>query len=404
MRLLLVTLGFPKFRGDSTAPFIARIAESIADRGHIVDVVLPAHPEFHYPAHERVTFFPYRYSPVSRIAPWGFGGSLKGSSQVRPMVLPLLPAIVIALRRRIGHLLATRSYDAVHANWLLPNAWVASGPAVKHGVPLVVTLHGSDVAMAERTEVFRRLARATFTRSDAVTAVSDDLRERAQNLGAVPQTTSVVRLGIDIDAFSPRSSNLEMRRRLGSLPDEFLIVAVGRLIEVKGFRYLIEALRRLEGVHLAIVGEGPLRGKLEVLAQAAGNRVTFTGNLDQSDVSEALATADLVAVPSVVSTRGYRDGLPTTLLEAMAAGRPIVASEIGGIPEVLSHELNGLLVPEKDAEALADAVRRVHLDRALGERLGTNARATAVSTFDWSKTAAAFEAIFERVRSTRPRP
>jgi glycosyltransferase involved in cell wall biosynthesis len=395
MRILLVTLGYPKFAGDSTAPFIARIAESVASRGHAVDVVLPAHPEFRHPGHEGVAFFPYRYSPVSRISPWGFGGALKGSSQVRPLVLPLLPAIVISLRRRIEKLLATGSYDVVHGHWLLPNAWAASGPASKYRVPLVVTLHGSDVAMAERVAALGRLARATFARSAAVTAVSEDLRERARKLGADSSKTSVVRLGVDTQAFAPRPGDGEARRRLGASADESLVVAVGRLIEVKGFRYLIEAVRRLEGIHLAVIGDGPLRGELEELARSIRDRVTFTGNLDRFAVSEAVAAADIVAVPSIISSKGFRDGLPTTLLEAMAAGRPIVASAIGGIPEVLAHETNGLLVPEKNPRALADAVRRLRSDPGLSERLGANARATAISTFDWASAAEAFERIFE---------
>jgi glycosyltransferase involved in cell wall biosynthesis len=173
------------------------------------------------------------------------------------------------------------------------------------------------------------------------------------------------------------------------------VVAVGRLIEVKGFRYLIEAVRRLEGIHLAVIGDGPLRGELEELARSIRDRVTFTGNLDRFAVSEAVAAADIVAVPSIISSKGFRDGLPTTLLEAMAAGRPIVASAIGGIPEVLAHETNGLLVPEKNPRALADAVRRLRSDPGLSERLGANARATAISTFDWASAAEAFERIFE---------
>lgn len=258
--------------------------------------------------------------------------------------------------------------------------------------------------MAERTSVLRRLAHGTLERSAAVTAVSEDLRERSLRLGADPGTTSVVRLGVDTQAFSPRKQSLETRQRLGATADQLLVVGVGRLIEVKGFRYLIEAVAGIDGAHLAIVGDGPLMSELAELAKQAKSRVTFVGNLDRSDVSDALSAADVVAVPSVVSNRGYREGLPTTLLEAMAAGRPIVASTTGGIPEILRDEANGLLVPEKDAGALAEAIRRISAEPSLGERLGANARATAVSTFDWARTAEAFENVYgEAVSITRSR-
>ena len=402
MRVLLISLGFPKYVGDSTAPFMASIVRSLVARDHVVDVVLPHHPDFHYPVEVGFQFFPYRYSPTERLSPWGFGGSLDGSSRVNRQTAAFLPAVVFSLRRCLSGLLATHHYDVVHAHWLLPNAWVAKNRSRRAGVPLVVTLHGTDVAIAERKRFLRRLAGQTLSAAGAVTAVSDDLRRRAERLGADPSKIRTVHLGVDTEAFAPRELDPAARSRLGVPADAFHVVTVGRLIEVKGFRYLIEAVSRLEGVHLTIVGDGDLRSELEQLAKTLHASVTFAGNLDQPAVADAVAAADIVAVPSVVGRAGSVDGLPTTLLEALAAGRAVIASAVAGIPEVVTNGVNGVLLPEKDVDALARALTELRDQPELRERLGREARRRAVAELDWNATAQAFEQAYIAAGARRP--
>jgi glycosyltransferase involved in cell wall biosynthesis len=394
LRILLISQGFPKYVGDSTAPFMAPIAAGLVARGHSVDVVLPHHPEFRYPEEDRLRFEPYRYSPTDRLSPWGFGGSLTGTSRVSVQAAMFLPLVAASLHRRVSKLLSAHTYDVVHAHWLVPNAWLASGPATKHRVPLVVTLHGSDVAIAERTKLLRWIARRTLATSGAVTAVSNDLALRVEKLGADPRTLSTVHLGVDTETFAPRDVGPEIRARLGAPTNALLVIAVGRLVEKKGFRYLIEAAGRVEGIHLAIIGDGGLRAPLEAIARSSNASTTFTGNLDQSAVSDAVAAADIVAVPSVWDAAGNVDGLPTTLLEALSAGRPVIASAIAGIPEVVTDGGNGLLVPEKDVDSLVRALTKLRDQPQLRDELGRNARRRALTELDWDATARAFEEAY----------
>jgi glycosyltransferase involved in cell wall biosynthesis len=171
------------------------------------------------------------------------------------------------------------------------------------------------------------------------------------------------------------------------------------LVEKKGFRYLIEAAARLDGVHIAIVGEGDLREELEEAALSSGASIGFTGNLERSTVSEVVAAADVVAVPSVIDATGNVDGLPTTLLEALATGRAVVASAIAGIPEVVSDQQNGLLVPEKDVDGLARALAELRDHPQLRERLGQEARRRALIELGWDATVAAFEQAYGAART-----
>lgn len=392
LRVLMVTSSYPKRPGDVTAPFIESIARGVAARGHRVDVVLPQHPDLARGDDEPVRFHPYRYVPRDEWALFGYARSLQADVGVKRAVYALLPLAALALRAAVGALLRERRYDVLHAHWVVPNAALVADLARAHRVPLVVSLHGSDVFLAERSRLVRALARHAFAAAGAVTACSRDLHERAVALGAPSARTRTVPYGVDLEAFTPTTPDVAaVRARLGAAPGAFLVVAVGRLVEKKGFTHLVAAAAGTPGLQVVIAGEGDLRGELEEQARRLGAPVRLLGNLDRAGVADALAAADAVAVPSVVDRAGNVDGLPNTLLEALGAGRPVVASAVAGIPDVVDHERNGLLVPPGDPGSLRAALQRLLADPALAARLGAEARRRAESTLTWAATARAFE-------------
>jgi glycosyltransferase involved in cell wall biosynthesis len=295
------------------------------------------------------------------------------------------------VRRR----LAAEKYSAVHAHWLVPNAWLAALPARRRQVPLVISLHGSDISLAERNAILRRIAQRTFRTAGGVTACSDDLKRRALDLGAAPSSTHTIHYGVDTDFFAPNRRDRAVRSELGGMDEAaLLVVAVGRLVEKKGFAYLIDAAARVSGVHVAILGDGDLRPELQRRAQASGASVSLVGEVDRNTVAAALSAADVVAVPSVMDAVGNVDGLPNTLLEALSAGRPVVASAIAGIPEVVTDHVNGLLVPQKKVDALASALTELRDGPELRDQLGAAARSRALRELDWVATAEALEKVY----------
>jgi glycosyltransferase involved in cell wall biosynthesis len=390
MKVLMLTSSYPKFPGDVTAPFIESIAREVAARGHAVDVVLPHHPELRRSANEPVRFFPYRYAP-DRLSLWGYAQSMAADVRVRRRVYLLLPLVALALRRLVAERLTADRYDVLHVHWVVPSAVLVMDQARSHALPAVVSLHGSDVFVAERLAVARRLARFAFETAGAITACSRDLHERALRLGAPPARTRTLPYGVDVAAFARPADTAAMRERLGARPDELLVLGFGRLVEKKGFRYLIEAAAAVPGVRVAIAGEGALRIELETLARELRAPVSFAGALEREAIAAALQAADAAVVPSVVDRAGNVDGLPNALLEAMAAGRAVVASRVAGIPDVVTDGRNGLLTPPRDVGALSAALRRLRDDASLRERLGLAACASVKETLSWEAAALAFE-------------
>jgi phosphatidyl-myo-inositol dimannoside synthase len=378
---------------------MAEIVHGLVARGHAVDVVLPHHPDFRYPVTDAIGFFPYRYSPSRRSAQWGFGNTLTGASRVTAKAAAVLPAVVASLHHRVRNLLQAHHYDVVDAHWLVPNGWVAANVVRRHPVPLVITVHGTGVALAERSRVLARLARSALDTANGVTAVSDDLRVRLERLGADSAKLRTVRLGVDPVVFAPERADPGVRAVLGA-DRTVLVVGVGRLLEVKGFRFAIEAVARVSGVHLTIVGDGPLRSELERLAAQVHAPVTFMGDLERARLPRVLAAADIVVVPSIVTSTAV-DGVPNTLLESLATGRPVVASAVGGIPEVVTDGANGLLVPERDVDSLVCALAQLRDQPELRRRLGHTAREQVLRELSWAAAAEQFELAYEAAGSAR---
>jgi phosphatidylinositol alpha-1,6-mannosyltransferase len=402
VKILAITSSYPRFEGDATAPFVESMVRSVAELGHEVHVLVPQNREWRRPASEgSVRFHTYRYSPLRTWTPWGFSASLEGGARIRTALYPLAPLVVASGVRAARGLLAGGGFDAVHVHWVVPNGPI--GALAAHSrAPLVVSLHGSDVAVSERSSAIGRATRWTFSRAAAVTAPSRDLLDRAAGLGA-RRRLELVQYGVDARAFSAGPDEAAATRaRLGVDDDALLVCGVGRLIPVKGFEFLVRAYASVAHerpkVKLVLVGDGDQRGELVELARTleVADGVVFTGTAGRDEIPGYLAAADVVVVPSVRHA-GYVDGLPNVALEAMAAGRPLVATRAGGLPDLVRDGENGLLVDEKDAAGLAAAITRLVDDSELRSRLGRTAQAEARAQRSWTAVGERFVAIYEWV-------
>ena len=402
MKILAITSSYPRYEGDATAPFVESIVRSVAAQGHAVHVLLPQHREWARPEIEGgVHFHRYRYSPRRAWTPWGFSESLQGGMQIRKPLFALAPIVLASATRAARALLAQGGFDVVHVHWVVPNGPIGALAAPpSRGIPLVISLHGSDVAVSERSRAIGRATRWSFARASAVTAPSRDLLERAAKLGATCRREAVP-YGADASSFAVSAGTAASTRLgLGLNADHFVVVGIGRLIPVKGFEYLVdahaEALRGNPALRLVLVGDGDERAGLEerIRALAVADSVVLVGAVRHEEIPGYLAAADAVAVPSV-HFAGFVDGLPNVALEAMAAGKPLIASRVGGLPELVRDHENGLLVDEKSSHALAEAIAALAGDSDLRLRLGAAAQAEIASTRSWEAVAERFVGIYE---------
>lgn len=344
MRVLALTHVFPRHAQDAAAPFLLAWAQGLQRAGSRVVVVAPH--DRGLPARHRVDGVPVRrvrYAPdrCERIAYRGEMHALVRSAGGPALLGGLVAAMVVA----VADLERAGQPDLVHVHWWLPGAVIARAARVK--APLVVTVHGTDVALLESRPSLAPLARWALAAVDRVEAVSVDLAERLERA-----------TGRRVDAVNPMplatQPPSDRPARAGGPPLQ--VLGVGRLVADKGFADLVDAVAVMRApVRLTLIGEGPERSRLAARAAAAGVELLLLGTLTPAALSEHYASADVVTQPS------HREGFGLVAAEALVAGVPVVATDSGGARDVLGGQG---LVAVGDIKGLAHALDRVAADPA----------------------------------------
>jgi glycosyltransferase involved in cell wall biosynthesis len=310
--------------------------------------------------------------------------------------------------RELAAWLRHHEIDLVHAH-MYRAEMLGTRAAVAAGTPVIMaTVHSSRIRSHAETAMLAALT----PHMDRLIVPSDSIRRKVANEGRAGARFAVIPNGVDLSRFSTPAPACTLRREFGIPADAHLLGIVARLEPEKGHRYLIEAmpaiLASVPDTWLAIVGEGSeadaLRAQATSLPHPAASRVVFTGR--REDVSALTDDLTVAVVPSMREAQGI------SILEAMARRRPVIASAVGGIPEVITDGIDGLLVPPADPRALAAAAVRLLVDPALRERIGEAGYATVARRFSIEAQVKQVEAVYDEelaragvlARVRRPQP
>jgi glycosyltransferase involved in cell wall biosynthesis len=385
LRVLVVTKIFPNAREPHSSTFNR---QQFAELGRLCDVEVLA----------TIPWFPFaslvgKRSKASTLRGVPESDTIAGLSVSHPRFLyvpkvgdavasPLYAASLLGsfLRRR-------RNVDVILASWAYPDGAAAVLLGALLGIPVVIKLHGSDINVIGQRPVVRAHLRRVFPRAAAIVAVSRALGEGAIALGAPRERTHTVVNGIDKGRFSPRDRAAS--RRAVSLPVSGRILTfVGRLEREKGVFDLLEAFAMIASrtdVTLALVGDGSRRAEVEALAKPFGDRVRVLGTRPHDEIVHYVGAADVVTLPS------WNEGTPNAVLEALASGRRVVATDVGGIPDIVHRRELGLLVPPRAPSELAAA-----LGEALEQPYFPDEIVSLAGVRSWAESARELEGILSR--------
>ena len=391
-KLLVLASTFPGTPGDGTPAFVLDLAIQQA-KEFDVTVFTPMTPGaasaetlVSADGSETVSVIRYRYF-FKRWEDLAHGAILDNlkARKSRLLQVPLLAHFQFYGIRRLVRVLKPA---AIHAHWVIPQGILATLAAPS--VPLLVTTHGGDIYALNANPVLA-LKRWVFGRAAAITTVNAQMKARLVEWGQPAEKISLLPMGVDTASVG------RLAETTAKVPGQMLVV--GRLVEKKGIEYLFEALRemRSRGValgRLVVIGDGPIRAQLELKAE--GLDVEFRGQQGRDAVHLAIAQSELMLIPSVTAANGDQEGLPVTLLEGAAGKVCVIASNLPGIDEVITDQVSGLLVPQRDSAALADAMELALADSGLRARLAAGI-AESVKRFDIAVIGAGYNAVLKGI-------
>jgi glycosyltransferase involved in cell wall biosynthesis len=276
-------------------------------------------------------------------------------------------------------------FDLIDAHYVYPDGVAATLIGKALNKPVVITARGTDINLIPQYEKPRRMILQAAEDCAAMITVCAALKDALVDLGAKADKITVLRNGVDLELFRPEDRD-QARKKFGV--SGFVLASVGNLIPTKGHQHVIEALKALPDAELLIAGRGPHESEFRILAERMGvaARVKFLGVLPQAELRLLYSAADALVLASV------REGWPNVLLEAMACGTPVIASDVGGVPEIVANPVAGALMSACDAEGIAEAL--VKLRAQLPERSDTRAYA---EQFGWEQTTEGQIEIFRRI-------
>lgn len=285
----------------------------------------------------------------------------------------------------------------LHAHFAHGPASVAHVASIMLGLPFSFTGHAKDIYTTPSASLINKIEAARF-----VITCTDYNVQYLSSLNGSPPPGRIHRIyhGVDLHKFAPRAPD---HTESGACSNTPLILAVGRLVEKKGFPYLIEAMgdlrRRGYAARLQIIGDGEMRASLACQIAAAGleEHIALLEPRPQEALVDVYRAATVCVLPCVVTDNGDRDGIPNVLVEAMRLGVPVVSTLVSGIPELITNDQTGLLVPPRDARALADSVARLLDDACLRERLADAAAQYVLREFDLASNATRLRGLLEGI-------
>jgi glycosyltransferase involved in cell wall biosynthesis len=379
---LILTGSFPATPSDETCGYVRDFARTLAAEFEVTVLAPPDENGSNWPAAD---FHLRRSRSLVPLEIDPFQASVDFNNLASRGIATKIAAAVSAagfLKDAVG--LARRA-DIICSHWLLPSGLVGAIVSQLTGKPHVAVEHSGALHLLASMRGGRSIARFIARRSDRIITVSGDLKTRLAALCPEAEgKTEVIPMGVTVNEDGSDDGKLSQESKPGRT-----VLFIGRVTRVKGVDLLLQAAAGIEGLRSIIAGDGDERARLERMARDLRVDAVFLGKTDATRRDELLAVADAVVIPSRVMEGGRTEGMPVVCLEAMASGRVVIASRVGGLPEIIVDGHNGLLFEPGDTAMLAGLLARVTNDEELRLSISARARATA-RNYSWPRIGARF--------------
>lgn len=400
-RVLYISSTYSRDEKDNQNPWMLDTVRYLRAAGYEIEILAPSFKglKSHTIAGVAVHRFRYWFAGAETLThDQGASNKIRGNPLIKLLFFPYLFFGTLAAMR-----VARRGrYDFIHCHWPFPHGFM--GWAARLAAPgrpgLILHFHGACLLLARKFAPIAPFLRFCLRRADGVVSNSSFTAGLVRDLMPdLPVDHQVIAFGSPLqgDPLPPARNAVK------------LILTVGRVVERKGIAYLLRALPLIAAeidAKVAIVGKGDPKVEADLRAVAEelklGDRVVFAGKVPEADLIKWYQGCDVFCLPAIVDSQGETEGLGVVLLEALNYARPIAASNVGGIPDIVRHGETGLLFPEKDPPAIAAAILELLRDPERAERLGRQGHGLVRREFSWEHVTAQWDAFYAKARARKP--
>jgi glycosyltransferase involved in cell wall biosynthesis len=389
LRIGILVSTYPRNEQDHEVPWLRESVKRLAARGYKVTVIAPAYLGLKDHDIDGVRVRRFRYAPT-RWEMLTHGEGAPNKLKKNPILKLLTLSYLVGGAHAVWKICHQEKLDILHVHWPFPHGLMALVPARWPGCKIVSTCHSAEFALAAGSKVSTQLLAFCLRRSDAITANS---AHTAKLIRDVSQRRSQI---------IPWGATVQFGSAEDPAPQEVpLLLFSGRLIERKGVNFLLQAMPLIlqqRKVRLVITGDGHYRQQWEDLARQLGlsESVRFAGFVSNEELGILFRSCSIYVHPAIYDSKGDTEGQGVVLVEALGNRKPVVASEVGGIVDLIKHEETGLLVPEKNPEAIAHAVLRLLDEPEFAQRLAEQGYTYARDYYHWDRIIDQYDVIYRQ--------
>ncbi len=388
---------FPRWENDATPRFVYDLSEYLASKCKIIALVPHDKGAVKKEVMGKVDVRRFSYFIPESSQKLCYGGGIIPNMKKSFIAKLQLPLLISSEFFSAAFLIKKKNINLIHAHWMLPQGLVGVFLKKIFGVPLLVTIHGSDL-FALKNKFFQSLQRYVAKNSDFITVNTEATKnELVRRFPKYSEKIKTIPMGVNSDIFKKRAVK-KPRKYIKNK----IILFVGRLSDQKGLQYLIRSMddvsRYDSSVKLLVIGEGPYKKTLRRIIhnKKLENHVEFLGSLPTVGVARYHNYANIFVMPSLATKTGT-EALGLALLEAMSSGCTVVGTNIGGIPFAIKDEKNGLLVRQKDPHDLAHAIITLLKNKKKSRQLGKNAAVFVRKNYSWQKVSRDFLKLYNEI-------
>jgi len=377
MKILLISSVYPRFEADQEVPWLRTSVSLLKNAGCEIAVVAPSHKGLKSHEIDGVKVHRFRYAPAKLEFLTHDEGAPSKMAKNPLLQLLAIPYIIIGSFFTLKICLKFKP-QIIHVHWPFPHGFMAFFAKIFYKAPVILNFYGAELLLMRKKKWIKPFLKFFIKHANSVFAISGFTAKKVEEI--YPRKIEILPYGTTFF----NTSAIEK----GSKGEVYRVLFVGRHIERKGLEYLIKAAAMLDSdrFQIRIAGVGDLTEKLK---EQAPKQVLFLDKLPKGELAKEYQNANCFVLPAIVDSKGDTEGLGVVLIEATEYGLPVIASDVGGIPDIVIDRKTGLLVPEKNPEALAAAIKELSENEALQKSLVLGAKEHIKRNFSW-------DAIIER--------